>query len=236
MMAGTLRVRRSQGALSGVLLVLLGIWGALIPFVGPYFRYAYTPDRAFVVTSGRMWLEVLPGVVALVGGIVVLISRFRPAAVLGAWLAALAGAWFAVGGLIAGHWARLPRVGAPVGGSARAVLEQIGFFTGLGVVIVFVAALALGRFTVVAARDAAAAATADAAARAARREKTDAAPRSIARIRPVPVVLRRRSSSAADAAAGRSGAKADTAEAKTGGSEAAGTMAADEKADATQGR
>ncbi len=57
MMAGTLRVRRSQGALSGVLLVLLGIWGALIPFVGPYFHYAYTPDRAWVATSGRMWLR-----------------------------------------------------------------------------------------------------------------------------------------------------------------------------------
>ena len=42
-MAGTLRVRRSRGALSGLLLVLLGIWGALIPFVGPYFHYAYTP-------------------------------------------------------------------------------------------------------------------------------------------------------------------------------------------------
>ncbi len=160
MMAGTLRVRRSQGALSGVLLVLLGIWGALIPFVGPYFHFAYAPDRAWVATSGRMWLEVLPGVVTLVGGIVVLMSRFRPAAVLAAWLAALAGAWFAVGDLIAARWAGLPGAGTPVGGSARAVLEQIGFFTGLGVVIVFVAALALGRFTVVAARDAAAAAAA----------------------------------------------------------------------------
>jgi len=156
MMAGTLRVRRSQGALSGVLLVLLGIWGALIPFVGPYFHYAFTPDRAWAVTSGRMWLEVLPGVVTLLGGLVTLLSGFRPAAVLGAWLAALAGAWFAVGNLIAAGWTSIPRAGAPVGGTTRAALEQVGFFTGLGVVIVFVAALALGRFTVVAARDKAA--------------------------------------------------------------------------------
>ncbi len=179
MMAGTLRVRRSQGALSGVLLVLLGIWGALIPFVGPYFHYAYTPDRAFVATSGRMWLEVLPDVVVLVGGVVVLVSRFRPAALLGAWLAALAGAWFAVGEIIAAHFARLPGAGTPVGGATRTMLEQIGFFTGLGVVIVFVAAMALGRFTVVAARDAAAAtrngAVADSAAttRAADRAAAD---------------------------------------------------------------
>jgi hypothetical protein len=161
-MAGTLRVRRSRGALSGFLLVLLGIWGALIPFVGPYFHYAYTPDHVWRATSGRMWLEVLPGVVVLVGGLIVLLSRFRPSALIGAWLAALAGAWFAVGGLIAGRWSSLPTAGVPVGGTTRSLLEQIGFFTGLGVVIVFLAALALGRFSVVAVGDRAAAAQEDA--------------------------------------------------------------------------
>ena len=155
MMAGTLtlRVRRTRGALSGVLLVLLGIWGALIPFVGPYFHYAYTPDRTWALTAGRLWLEALPGLVVLVCGIVVLMSRLRPVAVLAAWLAAVAGAWFAVGTVVAAHWTTLPDAGTPVGGSARMALEQFGFFTGLGVVIVFVAALALGRFTVIAASD-----------------------------------------------------------------------------------
>jgi hypothetical protein len=55
-MTGTLRIPRSKGAVSGVLLVLLGIWGALIPFVGPYFHYAYTPDRTWDYTTGRLWL------------------------------------------------------------------------------------------------------------------------------------------------------------------------------------
>jgi hypothetical protein len=230
MMAGTLRVRRSRGALSGVLLVLLGIWGALIPFVGPYFHYAYTPDRAWVATSGRMWLEVLPGVVTLVGGIVALLSRFRPAAVFGAWLAALAGAWFAVGDLIAAASTRIPRVGAPVGGATRAALEQIGFFSGLGVVIVFVAALALGRFTVVAARDKAAVAAAGAAAD---RVAADTSPRetvpatvarSTAKVRPVRVFRGRQRSATANAAANRAAAQADVAQAE----------AADAKADAVQ--
>jgi len=223
MMAGTLRVRRSQGALSGALLVLLGIWGALIPFVGPYFHYAYTPDRAWVATSARMWLEVLPGVVTMAGGIVVLVSRFRPTAVLGAWLAAVAGAWFAAGDVIAGRWARLPQPGTPAGGPARAVLEQIGFFTGLGIVIVFVAALALGRFTVVGARQAAAAARSDTAAtqksatsaRSGTSVTTGAASRSMAKVRAVPVVLRaRRESAAANAAAGRAAAEADLSKAE----------------------
>ncbi len=156
MMTGTFRVRRSRGALSGALLVLLGIWGALIPFVGPYFHYAYQPDRAWASTSGRIWLEVLPGAVTLVGGLVVLASRLRPVALLGAWLAALGGAWFAVADVIGGHFSGIPGPGTPAGGTTRSILEQLGFFTGLGVVIVFLAALALGRFTVVAAKDAAA--------------------------------------------------------------------------------
>jgi hypothetical protein len=184
MMAGTLRMKRSRGALSGLLLMLLGIWGALIPFVGPYFHYAYTPDQTWHATAGRIWLEVLPGVVTLAGGLVVLISRLRLLAVLGAWLAALGGAWFAVGGLVAHRWPGLGAVGGPVGGTTRALLEQVGFFTGLGVAIVFLAALALGRFTVVSVSDTAAADLADVSSATA-----DAAHSSSAwaRVRPVKV-------------------------------------------------
>jgi hypothetical protein len=226
MMAGTLRVRRSRGALTGVLLVLLGIWGALIPFVGPYFHYAYTPDQAWTATAGRTWLEVLPGVVTIAGGLVVLSSRFRPAGLLGAWLAALA--------LVAGHWTGIPTAGSPVGGATRAALEQIGFFTGLGIVIVFLAALALGRYSVVAAKDAAVAtataqtAEADAAAaeaEAARAEKTAAASDRTSRrpavIKPVPVFRARQRAAASSAKADEATAKADEASAKA--SEAAAT-------------
>ena len=214
MMAGTLRVRRSRGALSGSALVLLGIWGALIPFVGPYFHYAYTPDQAWKLTSGRMWLDVLPGVVTLAGGLVVLLSRFRLAAVFGSWLAALAGAWFVVGDLIATHWAGLPAPGTPVGGAARSALEQLGFFTALGVVIVFVAALALGRFTVVAVADAAAArvAKADAKAGAVATEPAGARTRvgALPRVSLVPAFRgRSRAADSADADATAATARAD---------------------------
>ena len=53
--SGRMRVARSRGAVSGFLLVLLGLWGALIPFVGPYFDLTYTPDapgRGRGVASG----------------------------------------------------------------------------------------------------------------------------------------------------------------------------------------
>ncbi len=103
-MAGMLRVPRSRGALSGVLLVLLGAWGALIPFIGPYFHYAYTPDHSWTYNSGRLWLEILPGAAALIGGLIVLVAATRPAALFGAWLAAMSGAWFIVGQTLSTVW------------------------------------------------------------------------------------------------------------------------------------
>lgn len=153
-MSGILRVPRSRGAISGVLLILLGAWGGLIAFIGPYFHYAYTPGGAWTYTSGRLWLEILPAAGVVAGGSIVAMSSYRPMGLFGAWLAAISGAWFAIGGLTVPVWAR-PGVsaGTPVGGTITRVVEQIGFFTGLGVAAVFVAALALGRLSVIAVRD-----------------------------------------------------------------------------------
>ena len=154
-MTGILRVPRSRGVLSGLLLILLGAWGALVPFIGPYFHYAYTPDKAWTYTSGRLWLEILPGAAVALGGLIVLVSAYRPVAHFGAWLAALGGAWFALGSVIGPTWTGMNMTtGTPVGGHVTRALEQIGFFTGLGVVVVLLAAMALGRFSVISVRDA----------------------------------------------------------------------------------
>src|SRR5262245_44482263 len=48
---GRMQMPRSRGAMSGFLLILLGAWGALIPFVGPYFNFAFTPDQEWFWTS-----------------------------------------------------------------------------------------------------------------------------------------------------------------------------------------
>ena len=138
--------------MSGTLLVLLGVWGALVPFVGPYFDYAYTPDNAWDYTTGRLLFEILPGVGAVLGGLLVLGSANRAAAAFGGWLAALSGAWFVLGVPLSSIWEG-PTVGEPIGGTTRQVLEYLGFFGGLGVVIVFLAAFALGRFAVVGVRE-----------------------------------------------------------------------------------
>jgi len=147
-----LQMRRSRGALSGVLLMLLGLWGALIPFVGPYFRYAYTPDTAWTYNTGRLWLEVLPGAAVFLGGFLLLIAKSRHVALFGALLAAAAGAWFTLGPVLSPLWNNhVPMGGSPAAGTLHMrIMEQLGFFTALGVVIVFVAAVALGRIASVA--------------------------------------------------------------------------------------
>ena len=151
-MAGTLYIRRSRGAASGILLVLLGAWGAIIPFIGPYFHYAYTPDASWTYTTARLWLEILPGAAVFLGGILLVIATGRHIALFGAILAAAGGAWFALGTVLSPLWSKGGVVlgGTPVASTTfMRIMEQIGFFTGLGVAVVFVAAAAFGRITAV---------------------------------------------------------------------------------------
>jgi hypothetical protein len=150
---GRLRMRRSRGAASGFLLILLGAWGALIPFVGPYFDFAFTPDQEWVWTNARGWLEVLPGAVTALGGLLLLVSGNRATAMLGGWLTVLAGAWFVVGRALAGPLG-IGDVGAPVANvETKRVWLELTYFYGLGALIVFFGAIALGRLSVRSVRD-----------------------------------------------------------------------------------
>ena len=146
-MAGMLQMRRSRGTASGLLLVLLGLWGALIPFVGPYFHYAYTPDTAWTYSTARLWLEILPGAAVVLGGVLLIIATGRHVALFGAMLAAAAGAWFVLGTSLSPLWNNhVPLGGSPASATVyMRIMEQLGFFSALGVVIVFVAAMAIGR-------------------------------------------------------------------------------------------
>ena len=146
-MAGMLQMRRSRGAVSGFLLILLGLWGALIPFIGPYFHFAYTPDTAWHYSTARLWLEVLPGAAVFLGGFLLLIAKTRHTALFGALLAAAAGAWFVLGTTLSPLWNNhVPMGGSPASPHVYTrIMEEIGFFYALGVVIVFIAAAAFGR-------------------------------------------------------------------------------------------
>jgi len=150
---GALTMPRSRGAVSGLILVILGAWGALIPFVGPHFNFAYTPDRDWAWTTARGWLEVLPGAATVVGGLLLIVAGNRISAMIGGWLAVLAGAWFVVGGQIA-PLLGIGSAGDPIAATERkrAALE-VSYFSGLGALIIFVGGVVLARTAVRLARD-----------------------------------------------------------------------------------
>jgi hypothetical protein len=147
---------RSRGMVVGLCLVALGIWGAIIPFVGPYFHYAFINLQKWHFTYGRLWLDILPGAATFLAGLLLLGAANRGTALFAGWLAAVAGAWYVVGPQIGRLWAHgggVSQAGHPYGGHARQVVEQLGFFYALGAAILLLAGIAIGRASLIAAKD-----------------------------------------------------------------------------------
>jgi hypothetical protein len=158
-----MRIARTRGAVSGALLVILGLWGGLIPLVGPSFDYTIGPDRSWDLTTGRLWLSLLPAIAVLIGGVLLIVSRHRAIAGLGAWLGIAGGAWFAVGQAFSALWNHgASQAGHALGTTGHRVAEELGYFYGLGVLTAAIAAFALGRLAVRSVRDAELAAAAPA--------------------------------------------------------------------------
>jgi hypothetical protein len=150
---GRLVIPRSRGAASGLLVIVLGAWGALVPFLGPAFDFAYDQGQGAPWSAARGWLEVLPGVVAVVGGFLLVLSQNRATAMLGGWLSVVAGAWFVIGRVVA-TTLTIGEIGRPVAETeTKAAWLELTYFYGLGAVIVFVGAMALGRLSVRSVRD-----------------------------------------------------------------------------------
>src|ERR1700736_6324523 len=142
-----MRVARSTGAVSGALIVLLGLWAGLVPFVGPYFDLSIGTSAAWHYTDSRLWLDILPAVVAILAGLLLILARRRATGALGGWLALIAGAWLILGPTVSLLWERgAGGIGAPLGSAHRQAFELLGYFYGVGVLIIALAAYATGRF------------------------------------------------------------------------------------------
>jgi hypothetical protein len=127
--------------------VLLGIWGGLIPFVGPYFHYAFGGYAKWHYTNERLWLNILPAIAVVLGGLQLFSAARRPSGLLGGWLALAGGIWFVVGPVVSLLWHRAGYpIGVPAGGHVRQMFEWLGYFFGIGVLITALAAFATGRF------------------------------------------------------------------------------------------
>jgi hypothetical protein len=151
---------------SGMLLLVLGAWAALVPFIGDYLDFAYTPTSAWTWTAARGWYEVLPGAVAFAGGLLLLMSAHRAVAMLGAWMGVAAGAWLVIGPQLADALT-LGVIGTPTGSSRYLhALERLFYFYAIGAGMLFVASVALGRLSVRSIRDIRAASARETAAAA----------------------------------------------------------------------
>src|SRR5438270_425131 len=128
---------------AGLLILILGAWGGLVPFIGPAFHFALGPNHSWTWTSGRLWLSVIPGIVAVIGGLMLLGAGPRPSGKLGALLALAAGIWFAVGPEVSILWNSAGAAGVPHGSRCIRVLELLTYHTLLGVIIAALAGYAL---------------------------------------------------------------------------------------------
>jgi hypothetical protein len=131
----------------GLLLVALGVWGAIVPFIGPEFNYPFPAgsDVGSWEWSSTTWqLSLLPGVATAYGGVILLgllgTMRFVPA--LGALIALAAGAWFVLGAEFSRLWTSPPPDGT--GSDWIVIATNVGYHEGLGIVISALAAFALG--------------------------------------------------------------------------------------------
>jgi hypothetical protein len=125
---------KRKNTISGCLLIAVGAWAALAPFVVGTWPWEWNP--------GRFLLAALPGGAAVLGGLIMLGGR-RLLVSAGGTLALAGGLWFIVGpptyALFVGH-----ELGTgPLGESIR-VFQWVGFFFGAGAFISLLSSYALG--------------------------------------------------------------------------------------------
>jgi len=150
-----MKISALRGVPSGILLVLLGAWVAIIPFVGPLFDYSIGSTEAWNWQTGWLWLNVLPGAAAILAGLVML-GTFRRMSVGSAGvLAAVAGGWIVVAPQVSRVWNDgFPASGVAYGSADLQVLEMLGYFLLSGLLIALLGAFSAGRSSVVSVHDA----------------------------------------------------------------------------------
>ncbi|MHB1592657.1 MAG: hypothetical protein ACYCO9_03245 [Streptosporangiaceae bacterium] len=153
-------MRRTTGLVSGLLLVLLGAWAGLAPFIAPYGGFGITPATPWHFDAGRLYFSVLPGAVVLIAGLIVAAGRLRPLAAGSALVAAIGGIWLGYGVVLTRALfpfrvaAAMLAHGTAIGATpARALLSAGALYYAPATLIVFAAALAVGRISVIAHQD-----------------------------------------------------------------------------------
>jgi hypothetical protein len=133
----------------GVLAALVGAWGAISVFVGPYFGYEPTSTSTWDWTTQNWFLHLLPGAVAFVAGLMIAsITPSRRAqggsssVGLASLLVIAAGAWFVIGPAL---WPTFASSAPFASGTSAgtAFLNQLGSSLGPGLLLAVLGGMAL---------------------------------------------------------------------------------------------
>jgi hypothetical protein len=126
--------RLSSTTICGLILIPLGAWAALAPYVAGGWAWEWH--------TGRFLLVLLPGAVAMLGGLVMLTGK-RTFTLLGGALALAAGLWFIAGPVLWRVWEGGDFGTDEIGASVR-LIQWVAFFFAAGAFISAVSAYALG--------------------------------------------------------------------------------------------
>lgn len=141
-------VRPAGAGVAATGAVLVGIWGAIAGYIGPYFGYRPVSATAWDWNAQNGLLHLAPGALAVLAGLLLLSvgpargGARRAALAVPTVLLAAAGAWFVLGPVA---W---PLIGtgpayAPTVGAATNFLNQAGSALAPGLVLMLAAGMAL---------------------------------------------------------------------------------------------
>jgi hypothetical protein len=141
-------VPRFSLGIAGLLLVVLGVWGGIVPFIGPTFGFSADGAGSWYWDLLHALLSLAPGAAALVAGLLIMTgagTRVFHSALTGlaGFLAVLAGGWFVIGAIA---WPLLYNSGVIVSAPPATTLEYfVGYYGGVGCLLIFLGAFVLGR-------------------------------------------------------------------------------------------
>lgn len=142
----TVFVNRPRGlALIGLLTVLDGAWGAIVPFIGPLFGFRSHGQDAWQWSSLHGILYLAPGAVAVLFGLIILArarSVTRGSVGFAGLVVAACGAWFVVGPALWPTFGTGP-VFTPAATAMDNFIHQVGYNLGVGVILAILGGMAL---------------------------------------------------------------------------------------------
>jgi hypothetical protein len=127
----------------GFVIALLGAWVIVAALIGPAFNFGFFNDSSWQFSTRQWETELIPGVVAVIGGLM-LVMPSRGTGALGALLAFAAGGWLIVSPILYPLWSS--GTIHPYGTEGMKALRWLGHFYGPGGLLLFFAGYANGLF------------------------------------------------------------------------------------------